>query len=131
MSHHRPERVAEVIRHVLTRLLREEIRDPRIGFVTLTEVRVSSDLKHARAYVSTAAVVGGREAALSALNHAAPFFRRALAREAVLRHTPDIRFLEDTAIERGQRVDEILDAIHREEGAEGGAPAASGGAETE
>jgi len=115
VSSHRPERVAELIRHILARLLQEEVRDPRIRFLTLTEVRVSSDLKHARAYVSMASLAGEREkeVALGALNRAASFLRRSLAREAGLRHTPDIRFLEDRAVERGQRVDELLEAIHK------------------
>jgi len=115
VSSHRPERVAELIRHILARLLQEEVRDPRIRFLTLTEVRVSSDLKHARAYVSMASLAGEKEkeVALGALNRAASFLRRSLAREAGLRHTPDIRFLEDRAVERGQRVDELLEAIHK------------------
>lgn len=115
MSSHRPERVAELIRHILARLLQEEVRDPRIRSLTLTEVRVSSDLKHARAYVSMASLAGEKEkeVALGALNRAASFLRRSLAREAGLRHTPDIRFLEDRAVERGQRVDELLEAIHK------------------
>jgi ribosome-binding factor A len=115
VSSHRPERVAELIRHILARLLQEEVRDPRIRSLTLTEVRVSSDLKHARAYVSMASLAGEKEkeVALGALNRAASFLRRSLAREAGLRHTPDIRFLEDRAVERGQRVDELLEAIHK------------------
>ncbi len=112
----RPERVAELIRHILARLLQEEVRDPRIQFVTLTEVRVSPDLKHARAYVSVAGQTSGRQEAISALNHAAPFLRRALAREAGLRHTPDIRFLEDAALERGERVSELIEEIRRKHG---------------
>lgn len=120
MTARRPERVAELIRHILARLLQEEARDPRIRFVTLTEVRVSPDLKHARAYVSVAGQTGRKEEAISALNHAAPFLRRALAREAGLRHTPDIRFLEDRALERGERVGELIEEIRRERsGAEG------------
>lgn len=116
MTAHRPERVAELIRHVLARLLHEEVRDPRLRFVTLTEVRVTPDLKHARAYVSVAAPAAGKEKAISALNHAAPFLRRALAREAGLRHTPNIRFLEDAALERGERVSELIEEIRRGHG---------------
>lgn len=112
MSGHRAERVADQVREILSRLLREELRDPRVGFVTVTDVALSPDLKNARVFVSF--LHGDRETALATLNRAAGFLRRALAREAGLRFTPLLKFEEDTSIDRGFRVDELLREAHRE-----------------
>ncbi len=112
MSGHRSERVADVIQRELARLLREEVRDPRIGFVTVTGVDLSPDLKHARVYVS---VLGqDHDGALSALEHATPFLRRQLARQSGLRFTPLLRFVFDASVETGGRVDSILDELRRQ-----------------
>lgn len=108
MKTHRPERTAERLQAILARVVREEIRDPRLGFTTVTGVRVSSDLEHAVVYVSRIGSEAERRDALSALRHARGFLRKALAREAGLRHTPDLRFEWDEAIERGARIEEIL-----------------------
>jgi ribosome-binding factor A len=113
--------VADVIREVLARLLLLEIRDPRIGFVTLTGVALSPDLKHARVFVSLLGEESARKAGIEALNHAAPFFRRALAKEGHLRFTPALRFVEDLGAERGMRVEAALREIH--DGETAGAPA--------
>jgi len=113
---HRPERVADVLRDVLALLLREEVRDPRVGFVTITEVKVSPDLRHARVYVSRLGDAGERAASIVALNHAVPYLRREVARRAGLRRTPDLAFVEDTVLASGFRVDHLLDEI-RDQGA--------------
>jgi len=107
---HRAERVADRVRRELARLIHEELRDPRIGFVTLTDVDLSSDLRHARVFVT---VMGeeSRDATLEALNHAVPFLRRSLARKASLKFTPQLRFFRDGGEESGQRVDTILNGI--------------------
>jgi len=107
---HRAERVADRVRRELARLIHEELRDPRIGFVTLTDVDLSPDLRHARVFVT---VMGdeNRDATLEALNHAVPFLRRSLARKASLRFTPQLRFFRDGGEESGQRVETILDGI--------------------
>ena len=112
MTGHRSERVADVIREVLAKLLLLEVRDPRIGFVTLTGVELSPDLKHARVFVSTLGEESARRDGVRALNHAAPYFRRALAKEGRLRFTPSLRFVEDAAAERGMRVEAALREIH-------------------
>jgi ribosome-binding factor A len=112
---HRAEKMGDLVREILARVLREEIRDPRIGFVTLTGVGMSPDLKHARVFFS---VLGGSEpraAARKALSHAAPFLRRVLAREAGLRYTPELHFEEDASLETGFRVDELLREISAEQ----------------
>jgi ribosome-binding factor A len=114
MTSHRRERMGDVIRDVLARVLREEVRDPRIGFVTLTDVKVTADLKLARVFYSSLAREEDRPQLRAALRKAAPFLRRAVAREAKLRYTPEIRFEEDTSLEQGFRVDELLRRLEAE-----------------
>ena len=110
VSGHRARRVADLIRVELARLLREEVRDPRIGFVTLTDIDVSADLRHARVYVSV--LQQDTEDAIAALTRATPFLRRGLAHSVDLRFTPELRFLRDPAVDAGARVEGILDQIH-------------------
>ena len=109
MTHRRPERVADLIRAELARLLSEEVRDPGLGFVTLTEVDLSQDLKHARVYVTTMAE--DRESTLEALRRATPFLRRSLARQGNFRFTPQLRFMIDESVATGFRVERLLQEI--------------------
>jgi ribosome-binding factor A len=108
---HRAERIADQVRGILARVLHEEIRDPRIGFVTLMDVKMTPDLKHARVFFSVLGDSAARAAAAEALAHAAPFLRRALARNARLRCAPDLHFEEDLSVETGFRVDALLRGI--------------------
>lgn len=112
---HRASRVADQIRLVLSDAIRDEIRDPRVGFATLTEVDLSPDLKQARVFVSRLGSHAEREATVDALNHAAPFLRRRLAERARLRYTPALRFVTDDTLERGSRVEAIIRDLHAEE----------------
>lgn len=110
---HRKQRVADQVHQILARLINEELRDPRVGFITVTDVRLSSDLRHARVYVSF--LEKRPEIPLAALRKAAPFLRTRLAREANLRHAPELRFDIDAAMVDGFRVEEILEQIGSEE----------------
>ncbi len=111
MTHRRNERVAEEIRGVLAEAIRE-VRDPLVGFVTLTGVDLSPDLRQARVYVSRMGTEADREAAVAALNHACPFLRHAVATRARLRFTPALRFVSDATLERGSRVEAIIQQLH-------------------
>ena len=105
----RAERVGERIQTELAQLIRDELRDPRVGFVTLTGVTLSVDLRHAKVHVS---VLGDEPAkTLAALEHATPFLRRLLAQRAGLKHTPSLQFLEDSSIRGAQRIETILDDL--------------------
>jgi len=106
-------RTVDRLRRVLAETIRTELRDPRVGFVTLTDVKLSPDMRYAVAYVT---VLGteNRDDSLAALNHAAPFVRRLLARRAGLRHTPQLRFLPDEAVERGTRLEQIFEELRAE-----------------
>lgn len=109
---HRSVRIADQIRRELARLLREEVRDPRVGFVTLTEVRLSPDLKYARVYVTTLAE--DVDSTMAGLKHATPFLRRSLARNGNLRFTPQLRFMIDESLATGRRVEQLLREISDE-----------------
>jgi ribosome-binding factor A len=130
MTHKRPDRVADRIREELARLLNEKARDPGLGFVTLTGVDLSPDMRHARVFVS---VLGpDPEPTLEALRRATPFLRRGLARRAGLRFTPQLRFALDPAVAAGTRVEQLLQEIHenrnaRTSGEEEADPAGDGG----
>jgi len=116
MTVRRGDRMADLIRAELARALREDVRDPALGFVTLTAVHLSSDLRSARVYVSV--LDGEAERSLEGLRRAAPFLRRVLARNVSLRFTPDLRFVFDPSLATGSRIDRLL----RETGADGASP---------
>ena len=112
MSQGRHQRVADEIRAELARLLHEEVRDPQIGFVTLTEVHLSDDLRHARVFFS---VLGAEDPpTLSALSRATPFLKRRLGRLSGLRFTPELRFEIDRSVASGARVESLLRELRDE-----------------
>lgn len=103
----RTRRVGEAIRAELSRLLVKDVGDPRLALATITEVRVSPDLRAARVYyAATAGAPAGDVGA--GLAKAAPFFRRELGRNLALRHTPSLTFLPDDSFDKGERVDRVL-----------------------
>ena len=101
------------VRRVLAQLLSEELRDPRIGFVTLTDVKLSSDRRHAVAFVT---ILGGEQpgASLETLNRAAPFLRKMLAQRAGMRHTPALKFVTDEVVESGSRLERLFAQMREE-----------------
>jgi ribosome-binding factor A len=105
---HRPERVAEAIRQTVAEFLTSDVRDPRVGFVTVTAVEVSGDLAHARVRVS---VMGGDEEkakSLEGLASVARFLRAQLAKALPLRVAPELRFELDRGLEHAQQIDRML-----------------------
>jgi ribosome-binding factor A len=110
MTIRRGDRVADQIRAELARALREDVRDPLLGFVTLTTVRLASDLRTARVYISV--LDRDVERTLAALRRATPFLRRVLARNAGLRFTPELHFVFDPSLVTGSRIEDLLRAEH-------------------
>ena len=108
----RPERVGDLIRGELGDLLTRQVKDPGIGFVTLTEVRVTSDLQLARIYYSSLADERGRRDTDRALARAAPFLRRQLGRRLRLKRVPNLEFIYDDSVKRQDRVAQILQELH-------------------
>lgn len=114
-SSRRPEQVAETLRQVIAdALTRGEVRDPRIGFVTLTGVLVTNDLSHARVLVTASGTDAERSRALQGLQSAAGFLRSRAAKALTTRTVPELHFELDPGQEHAARIDELLQAIRRE-----------------
>ena len=105
---HRPERVAEAIRQTVAAFLTSDVRDPRVGFVTVTAVEVSPELSHARVRVSVMGSDEDKVKSLEGLTSAARFLRAQLARELPLRVAPEIRFELDRGLDHAQQIDRVL-----------------------
>lgn len=113
-SYPRSRRVAQQIQRALSELIRRELRDPRLGMVTLTEVRMSNDLSYAKVYYS---VLGGEpDHAQDILDSAADMLRGPLGRALGIRHSPELRFIHDDLIEGGARLSALItQAVHQDE----------------
>jgi ribosome-binding factor A len=109
MSSDRLRRVDEAVRQVLSDAVATDLKDPRVGFVTVTAVKTSPDLRHARVYVSVLGDVAAREASLEGLRSAHGFLQRRVATELRLKHTPTLDFAYDDSVERGMRLTELID----------------------
>ncbi|HVG34870.1 MAG TPA: 30S ribosome-binding factor RbfA [Pyrinomonadaceae bacterium] len=107
----RPERVADMLREEIAQIVGYELEDPRLTPVTVTDVRLSENLRDARVYVLVAGDEAETVKALAALRHAAPYVRKQVGFALSLRHTPEIHFVRDTVEEQGARVDELLAEI--------------------
>lgn len=110
----RAERVADVLREEISQIVGYELEDPRLTAVTVTDVRLSSDKKAARVYVTIHGDEKEHQEALSALKHAAPYVRKQLGLSLNLPRTPEIHFVRDRVEEEGERVDQLLEEIERE-----------------
>jgi ribosome-binding factor A len=111
MSTGRMRRVDEAIRQVVGDVLAAELKDPRVGFVTVTDVRTSADLSHARVYVSVLGDADIRQASMDGLDSAHGFLQRRVAGELRLKRTPTLEFAYDDTTDRALRVDELIDEI--------------------
>lgn len=109
MTSDRMRRVDEAVRQVLSDAVTQDLQDPRIGFVTMTSVKTSSDLRRARVYVSVLGDDAGRADTLAGLGSARGALQRRLARELRLKHTPSLEFVYDDTTDRALRVEQILD----------------------
>ncbi len=114
MARLRVERVAEAIRSEVADILAREIKDPRLGFATVTDVEVSDDLRHVKVFVSVMGDKPQVDETMAALESATGFVRSEIGKRIRLRHTPEIVFRYDTSIKRGARVFEILKEIRSE-----------------
>lgn len=115
-SSRRPEQVAESIRATLAEaLLRGEVRDPRVQMVTVSGIEVTRDLGHATVQVVPHGTAEEKEAALAGLQSAAGYLRGMVARRLTTRTVPELHFVLDRGFEHGQRIDQLLAEIKREE----------------
>ena len=102
-------RVNEAVREVLSVRIAEGLKDPRIGFVTVTSVETSPDLRHARVFVSVLGAAREREETLAGLSSAHGMLQGAIADELRLKRTPTLEFVYDESIERGMRIAALLE----------------------
>jgi ribosome-binding factor A len=110
MATGRMRRVDEAVRAVLSDAITKQLKDPRIGFVTVTGVKTSPDLRHARVYVSVLGDESVRAATLDGLRSAHGFLQGQIAHELSFKRTPTLSFEYDESIDRGMRISELLDA---------------------
>ncbi len=112
MEGKRSEKVADLIRKEISQMLLRSIKDPRIGFVTITRVNVSEDCRFAKIYFSVAGTLEERERSIKGLESAKGYVRRELGRRIQLRYTPDIVFQFDPSIEYAIHMEELIQSIH-------------------
>ena len=113
-SSRRPEQMGETLRQVITDALAREVRDPRVGFVTVTAVLVTNDLSHARVMVSVPGEDADKDRALEGLHSAAGFLRSRAARALTTRSVPELHFELDRGLEHAARINQLLNTIRRE-----------------
>jgi ribosome-binding factor A len=119
MPTQRQERVGELLREDISRIIQRELSDPRLPpLISVTEVSVSPDLRQARVFVSVYGDAPTREQAMAALEAAAGRIRGHLGRSVRLRYTPQLEFVLDTSLERGAHILKLLDQIGTEHGGE-------------
>ena len=112
----RPDRVADQIRAELATLLTRDVHDPGIGFVTITRVQVSPDIQLARVFYTVLGDEKARKNSERAIDRALPFLRRQIGQRLRLKRVPELRFQYDEATASADRIDQILDEIHRNDG---------------
>jgi ribosome-binding factor A len=110
VSRGRPQKVADLIQRELAELIRLEVRDPRVGMVTLTSVDVSPDMSHAKVFF-TILDSGKKDETAKGLQRAASFLRSQLSRRMSMYTTPELRFVYDESVERGDRLSRLIDSV--------------------
>ena len=110
MGSHRLDRVRNLLRQATSQIV-ARIKDPRVGFVTVTDADVSPDLRHARIYVSILGSPDERKETLDALQRSRGFVRRELHREISLRYIPEVSFFHDASLDHGMRIHNLLNQV--------------------
>jgi ribosome-binding factor A len=111
----RPQKLGDLMQRELSDLLQRELRDPRIGMITITSVDVSPDLSHAKVFFTTLSKEDLDETSRG-LKRAAGFLRSQLARRIKIYTTPELRFVYDESVERGDRLSRLIDSVIRKPG---------------
>jgi ribosome-binding factor A len=114
-TYKRAERVKHLIQEEISRILQIDVKDPRLSFVTVTNVKLTDDLREARVFVSFMKGDTEREAVLSGLQRATGYIRGELGRRLKLKYTPSIKFFVDDSWDKQERILNLLDSIHNEQ----------------
>lgn len=104
----RTEKLQEFIKEQVSEIIQQHVRDPRIGFVSITDVEVSADMRHAKIFVSVLGDEDAKSGTMAGLHSALKFIRGELGRRLEMRYTPEIMFKLDTSIERGSRIVSLI-----------------------
>ncbi len=115
MASRRQRQVAELLHEEISQLIQHHTRDPRLGFVTVTGVDVSADLRIAQVYITALGDETDIQSTLEGLTSAAGYFRHQMRQTLSLRYMPELRFKLDTSLEHGLRIDDLLNTINREQ----------------
>jgi len=115
----RSEKVAEAIHEIVSAIFVRGVKDPRVGFVTVTGVKVTDDLHLATVYYTVIGSDDEKKDTARALDHARGFFRSAIGRELRMKYVPDVTFRYDSSVEYGNRIESILREIATEERPDG------------
>ncbi|MCL5040151.1 MAG: 30S ribosome-binding factor RbfA [Firmicutes bacterium] len=114
MARQRAQRVGEAIKEEVSDILQHQLKDPRIGFVSVIQVDVSNDLRHAKVYISVLGEPAQKEETVKAIQKATGFIRSELGQRVRLYHTPELVFLLDESIEHGARIARLLEEVRQE-----------------
>lgn len=112
---HRQEKLGEMFAAELSDLLRTRLKDPRVGFASITRVEVSGDLRHAKVFVSVMGTTEEQVDTMRGLRNASGFLRHELATRVTLRYMPELVFKLDTSIEEGARILALINKVEQEE----------------
>lgn len=114
MSKPRPERVQEALRQEISKIVQNEIKDPRIGFITITKVDLTKDLRYAKVYFSVLGEMKDKDLALKGLNSAKGYIKNLVAERIKLRFVPEVIFKIDDSLEHTKEIYDLLDRIKKE-----------------
>ena len=115
MSFKRSDRVAEAIKREVSLMIYQEVKDPRVHFVTVTDVKITDDLRYAKIFVSVLGDEATRKESLEGLVNAKGFLRSELGRKIGLRYTPDIQFVLDQSLDHAIKIRTLLNSIKKDE----------------
>jgi ribosome-binding factor A len=115
MGFKRADRVSEAIKREVSLMITQEVKDPRVHFVTVTSVETTDDLRYAKIFVSVLGDDAARKESLEGLKHAKGYIRSELGRKIALRYTPDIQFVLDASLDHSIKIKTLLNSLKKEE----------------
>ncbi|MDI6717261.1 MAG: 30S ribosome-binding factor RbfA [Actinomycetota bacterium] len=115
METSRTQRVGELIKEEISDIIHKELKDPRIGFVTITGVDVTPDLRIAKVYISVLGNREQKERTLSGLQSSSGFIRKVLSKRIKMKHFPELRFVFDPSIEAAMRIEKVIARLRKKE----------------
>ena len=125
MNKARADRIGQAMQQEIATMLQREVKDPRVGFASVTRVEVSRDLSWAKVFVSILGTTEAQQQGMQGLKSASPFLRGEIARRLSLRHAPQLQFIADTSIDASIRIQEVLHTI-KEQSQQDGEPYSEG-----